>query len=66
MENNDTLEVIQRIPLDKLRPDPDHAPASGGVFYRCSASGALRMVISAAPRVSFSCRRVLLVRYVLP
>ena len=24
MENNDTLEVIQRIPLDKLRPYPDH------------------------------------------
>ena len=23
MENNDTLEVIQRIPLDKLRPYPD-------------------------------------------
>lgn len=23
-ENNDTLEVIQRIPLDKLRPYPDH------------------------------------------
>lgn len=22
--NNDTLEVIQRIPLDKLRPYPDH------------------------------------------
>ena len=24
MENNDTLEVIQRIPLDKLRPYPAH------------------------------------------
>ena len=24
MENNNTLEVIQRIPLDKLRPYPDH------------------------------------------
>ena len=24
MENNDTLEVFQRIPLDKLRPYPDH------------------------------------------
>lgn len=24
MENNDTLEVIQRISLDKLRPYPDH------------------------------------------
>ena len=24
MENNDTLEVIQRIPLEKLRPYPDH------------------------------------------
>ena len=24
MENNDTLEVIQRIPLDKPRPYPDH------------------------------------------
>ena len=24
MENDDTLEVIQRIPLDKLRPYPDH------------------------------------------
>ena len=24
MENNDTLEVIQRIPLDKLRPYHDH------------------------------------------
>ena len=24
MGNNDTLEVIQRIPLDKLRPYPDH------------------------------------------
>lgn len=24
MENNDTFEVIQRIPLDKLRPYPDH------------------------------------------
>ena len=24
METNDTLEVIQRIPLDKLRPYPDH------------------------------------------
>ena len=24
MEKNDTLEVIQRIPLDKLRPYPDH------------------------------------------
>lgn len=24
MENNDTLEVIQRIPLDKLQPYPDH------------------------------------------
>ena len=24
MENNDTLEIIQRILLDKLRPYPDH------------------------------------------
>jgi len=24
MENNDISEVIQRIPLDKLRPFPDH------------------------------------------
>ena len=24
MENNDTLEVIRHIPLDKLRPYPDH------------------------------------------
>jgi len=42
MENNDTLEVIQRIPLDKLRPYPDHP---FGVFFNSASCLVLQPTI---------------------